>query len=877
MVKISFSASKKWFVLLTIPAVFLFFPNLAFAEVSALAKFLGEVIHYLFIELPAFLLKKEMILLPIIAQYNNITNQPGVITAWRTLRDLANMFFIVILLIMSFATILQVRSYGYKALLRDLILYAILINFSRTIVSVLVDASQIVMLTFVAPIKDVVGSNVMAALGLYQIMQMTNNPEVTSNSFLMAMGLGAIMCIIAVVVIAVFIAMLVARIVFLWILTVTAPMAFLANAFPKTAYLYKDWENDLSKYLITGPAIAFFLWLAFTVVGNANISDSFNVPAELKEDPQVTETGAPSEVSQAAQVPNLINYVIAIAMLLGGLNYAAKAGVAGSGLAGKARGKINDVVSKAGRKVERGVTGAVSGTARGAVRLAWQGTSGEGGAKEVLSKMRASIGTTLADDNTQRLLRRTGLAGTALRAGRRMEAKENLRRGRKTAYFEKQMEGITDDEQRLQYAQSVGRGWGRREAAAVFYKTNVDNNNELHDIDPTRMTKEQLREIYGVDSVDQVDQNLVSSRTAQRYKDMNAAFQAAGDTASVEKLRTRSVAVHTNESLGRLIQEKGVGVLSRMDMSGLDNEELRAVMQRIMSQDQKALSKTVDDMEKRKREIFMHALGNVKSAGHLEGSLTKDDSDSAFYKAAMLQARFDGKNSDTNGLADQYKDLDEEDQKGFISNLRKIISGDEILKINNSTSLFKDMSGQANAGQRTQMKDKATDEQMQAVVQNQIRLGNIQMIMKDPVFGPIAQKNNADDVDAYFKVLRDAAGTLADKIKAANQNIEYGHKIFAGDKDGLYAWARTLKPADLIKIDDKLTLDDIVDNGKLPENMVEAMAKLGYGSIKPSAGGSSAGAARPAQAIPTAAPSNQAPGSGGGVQAVINKRFGKNK
>ncbi len=848
MVKILPKLSKKWFALLAVPVFLLVLPNIAFAEVTALSKFLGEVIYNIFIALPAFLLKKEMVILPIIAQYNNITNQPGVITAWMTLRDLANMFFIVILLIMSFATILQIRSYGYKALLKDLILYAILINFSKTIVSVLVDVSQIVMLTFVAPIKDVVGSNVMAALGLYQVMQMTGNPEVSSNAYLMAMGLGAIMCIIAVVVIAVFIAMLVARIVFLWILTVTAPMAFLANAFPKTAYLYKDWENDLSKYLITGPAIAFFLWLAFTVVGNANISDSFNIPAELKEDPQIPETGTPTEVSKAAQVPNLINYVVAIAMLLGGLQYAAKAGVAGSGLAGKARGKLSQVASRAGRMGQAATVGLAAKGVKGATRLAWQGTSGEGGAKEVLSKMRAGVGTHLQDTNFRKIAGRFGMEGTATRAGMRMQAKDRLRAGRKTAYAEKQMEGITDDAERVKYAESI-QGWGKVEARAIAFKTRADNNDELHDIDATKMDKATLQKVYGVDNVKDVDQTKVRQLTAARYKEMKEAFQSAGDTASVEKLRTKSVAVHTSESLGKLIQEKGVGVLSKMDMSGLEADEMKEVMQVIINQDQKALGKMVDDMEKKKQEIFMAALKNSKDSGHLVGSLAKGDKDTAFYKASILQSRFDGKNANTGkvthttkdedgkviehrGLAGEYMALSEDDKKAYRANLGPAITGEQILKIENSTQLFKDMSGSANAGQRTQMKDKATDEQMKAIIQNQISFGNIQMIMKDPVFGPMAQKSNSGDVDKYFA---DAIKglDLAAKKKLANQNTEYAHKIFQGDEAGLFDWAKTVKPGDLIKLDDKVTLDKIVDKAGLSDSMVEALNKLGYGNKKP--------------------------------------------
>jgi hypothetical protein len=48
---------------------------------------------------------------------------------WVITRDIANMFFIVILLVIAFATILQIEQYNYKKWLPKLILMAILINF----------------------------------------------------------------------------------------------------------------------------------------------------------------------------------------------------------------------------------------------------------------------------------------------------------------------------------------------------------------------------------------------------------------------------------------------------------------------------------------------------------------------------------------------------------------------------------------------------------------------------------------------------------------------------------------------------------------------------------------------------------------------------
>ena len=58
-------------------------------------------------------------------------------------RDLANMFFIFILLYIAIATILEIAAYNAKALLARLIIVALLLNFSLFFTRVIIDASNI--------------------------------------------------------------------------------------------------------------------------------------------------------------------------------------------------------------------------------------------------------------------------------------------------------------------------------------------------------------------------------------------------------------------------------------------------------------------------------------------------------------------------------------------------------------------------------------------------------------------------------------------------------------------------------------------------------------------------------------------------------------
>src|SRR3989338_8231957 len=84
-----------------------------------------------------------------LTSYNNFVKESSIIGAWVIIRDLCNMFFILILLVVAFAAILRIESYQWKKILPKLLIMAVLINFSRTFCGLIIDASQIIMLTFV--------------------------------------------------------------------------------------------------------------------------------------------------------------------------------------------------------------------------------------------------------------------------------------------------------------------------------------------------------------------------------------------------------------------------------------------------------------------------------------------------------------------------------------------------------------------------------------------------------------------------------------------------------------------------------------------------------------------------------------------------------
>lgn len=285
-----------------------------------------------------------------IAQWSTFISAPAVGFGWKIVRDICNMFFVVIMLVIAFATVLRVEKYSYEKLLPKLIIMAVLINFSKMICGLIIDVSQVVMLTFVNSFKDVAGSNLTNMMGLNSLMSMSGNAantetaEVTGWTVLGSYVLAIIYIIISLITIVTMVLMLTIRIIMIWIYVVLSPMAYLLGAFPDGQKYASKWWTEFSQNVIVGPVLAFFIWLSFASLGG--VTDQASIGGVTAAAPTVAETtgdvGASTEALTVAGSPNhMLNFVISIAMLYGGLQVSQSIGGAAAGMAGKGISAIN--------------------------------------------------------------------------------------------------------------------------------------------------------------------------------------------------------------------------------------------------------------------------------------------------------------------------------------------------------------------------------------------------------------------------------------------------------------------------------------------------------------------------------------------------------
>ncbi len=341
---------KLWLAtLLIFAASFLAAPNVFASAGDWAGEVVGSII-YVFIWALGLVLILVMKGLILIASYQNFIGSGAVQEGWTVVRDLSNMFFVVILLVIAFSTILHLENYSYKKWLPKLVLMAVLINFSKTICGLLIDVAQIVMLTFVNAFKDMAGGNLIEMLGIREIVTLAEGSD--SVGFWQIVGayvLGLIYMIIALVVITTMMMMLVMRLVMIWIYVVLSPLAYLLAAFPGGAQYASQWWKEFISNLVVGPVIAFFIWLSFAALQTGNYDDVGKVGTADISSEQTAFTGSVAKVDGAstpsmgtkASTPGvLIKFVIGIGMLIGGLKVAQQIGGAAGSVAGKGMGKL---------------------------------------------------------------------------------------------------------------------------------------------------------------------------------------------------------------------------------------------------------------------------------------------------------------------------------------------------------------------------------------------------------------------------------------------------------------------------------------------------------------------------------------------------------
>lgn len=185
------------------------------------------------------------------------------VAAWEMFRNIANVMFVIVFLIIVFSQVTSVgiTNYGIKKMLPRLIIGAIMVNMSLIICQLAVDISNILGGSIIA-----LFNSAGAGIGLE-----TNTPQ---NGFLVFIGwvlagtglaVGIVILTLAVsvpVIIAAALSLLMTFVILILrnaailMLTVIAPLAFVAYLLPNTENLFKKWSKMFYTLLLVFPIIS---------------------------------------------------------------------------------------------------------------------------------------------------------------------------------------------------------------------------------------------------------------------------------------------------------------------------------------------------------------------------------------------------------------------------------------------------------------------------------------------------------------------------------------------------------------------------------------------------------------------------------------------
>lgn len=255
----------------------------------------------------------------------------GAITlAWATLRDIANMCFIFVLLYAAFKAMFDTNFGNFGKTVKDIIIVALLINFSLFFSKVVIDASNIVAVGFYNSIATEsiklgeweikgISPGYMNMLGMQTLYGSKVLEGIEGPIDIMVFGIfsSVFMLIVAVIFLIAGI-MFAARFIILVFLMILSPLALIAYIIPGQADQFKKWREALVNQSFFAPLYFALTWVVFKL-GTSLMKAIAN--------PTITAGGTSGDFSQVASNPKgtialIVNYVLIIGFSIAALIFA---------------------------------------------------------------------------------------------------------------------------------------------------------------------------------------------------------------------------------------------------------------------------------------------------------------------------------------------------------------------------------------------------------------------------------------------------------------------------------------------------------------------------------------------------------------------------
>lgn len=269
---------------------------------------------------------------------------------WKVFRDIANLFFIFVLLWIGIRTILGLGGGEIKKLLLNVILMAMLINFSLFITKAIVDAGNVATIHFYNAMRPdlIENGKVVGKAGLSDIymealkMQTFMGDASTASDAAASVGgfanqfmkigiatiLGSVFFLVAAFVFFAAAVLFIIRAVVLMLVMLLSPLAFVAQILPasQAQKLAGDWWDALFSQTFFAPLYMALTYAVAKAIQSGGFSNLLNITGNQASFAAVLTSPASDNVAI------IVNYVILIILMVATLLIASKLGAYGSGM-----------------------------------------------------------------------------------------------------------------------------------------------------------------------------------------------------------------------------------------------------------------------------------------------------------------------------------------------------------------------------------------------------------------------------------------------------------------------------------------------------------------------------------------------------------------
>ncbi len=264
-----------------------------------------------------------------VLKMSTVINGTGAINAaWKVFRDLSNIFFIFILIYIAISTIIGTAGGQTKKMLINVIIVALLINFSMFFTKVAVDTSNILTIQFFNSISKGDNSwdnglswvfmNASRLTTIYQagntIATSPNGKAFLSYNFLIVGIMGLAFALVLAFVFMAIAIMFISRFVTIIFLIVLSPLAFMGFAVSKLSGKWHQWLSVLTEQIFFAPVMMAMLWTVAVIIN----SDGFRAAVAFS-DPANNFADLFTLSSVTGSIYIVLNFSLLVALLIGGL------------------------------------------------------------------------------------------------------------------------------------------------------------------------------------------------------------------------------------------------------------------------------------------------------------------------------------------------------------------------------------------------------------------------------------------------------------------------------------------------------------------------------------------------------------------------------